>query len=92
MNPLLPSTLQRDWILASASPRRAEILRMLGFEFAVAPTSAEAEPLDEPEPLAHSRAQARRKAAAGARGRPAGSRRSVPQGATTPRRRRGAHE
>src|SRR5262245_58983955 len=40
MNPLLPWTLQKDWILASASPRRASILRMLGFEFEVEPTSA----------------------------------------------------
>ena len=73
MNPLLPLPLQQDWILASASPRRAEILQMLGFEFEVEPTSAESEPLHEPEPLAHSRAQARRKAAAGAQGRQRGT-------------------
>jgi len=73
MNPLLPWTSQRDWILASASPRRASILRMLGFEFEVEPTNAETEPLDEPEPLAHSRAQARRKAVSGTRGRQRGT-------------------
>ena len=35
MNPLLPAAIQSDLVLASGSPRRAEILRMLGFEFEV---------------------------------------------------------
>ncbi len=37
MNPLLPDEVQRNLILASRSPRRAEILRRLDFEFRVIP-------------------------------------------------------
>lgn len=37
MNSIIPETLQEGLILASASPRRADILSMLGFEFEVAP-------------------------------------------------------
>lgn len=70
MNPILPAAWQKDLILASASPRRAEILAMLGFEFEIVTTSAEDEPLDELDPVAHARAQARRKVAAVARLRP----------------------
>ena len=70
MNPILPAAWQKDLILASASPRRAEILAMLGFEFEIVTTAVENEPLDEPDPVAHARAQARRKVAAVARVRP----------------------
>lgn len=73
MNPLLPVSLQNHLILASASPRRAAILAMLGFEFEVEPTRAEDEPLHEPDAREHARAQAERKAAAGARGRRLGT-------------------
>ena len=73
MNPLLPAAWQKDLILASASPRRAEILAMLGFEFEIVTTAVEDEPLDEPDPVAHARAQARRKVAAVARLRPGGT-------------------
>jgi septum formation protein len=39
MNPLLPEASQRDLVLASRSPRRADILRGLNFDFEViAPT------------------------------------------------------
>ena len=37
MNPLLPDEAQRNLILASRSPRRADILRRLDFEFRVIP-------------------------------------------------------
>ena len=73
MNPLLPATLQGNLVLASASPRRAQILAMLGFEFEVEPTSAEDEPLHEPDARAHAQVQAERKAAAAARGRYVGT-------------------
>jgi len=73
VNPLLPVTLQKHLVLASASPRRAQILTMLGFEFEVEPTRAEDEPLHEPDAPAHARTQAQRKAAAGARGRHLGT-------------------
>jgi septum formation protein len=35
MNPLLPEKIQKQIVLASSSPRRIDILRSLGFEFAV---------------------------------------------------------
>jgi septum formation protein len=41
MNPFLKPELQRDLVLASASPRRREILERLGFEFEVFPTGVE---------------------------------------------------
>ena len=41
MNPLLATDLQENLLLASASPRRAQILEMLGFEFTVVPTDVE---------------------------------------------------
>ena len=37
MNPFLPADIQSDLVLASASPRRKEILERLGFEFEVIP-------------------------------------------------------
>jgi septum formation protein len=37
MNPFLPADIQRGLVLASSSPRRREILEMLGFEFDVIP-------------------------------------------------------
>jgi septum formation protein len=41
MNPLLPASIQEDLLLASASPRRAAILQMLGFDFEVVPANIE---------------------------------------------------
>ncbi len=73
MNPILPAAWLKDLILASASPRRAEILAMLGFEFEIVTTAVEDEPLDEADPVAHARAQARRKVAAVARLRTGGT-------------------
>jgi septum formation protein len=37
MNPFLPADIQSDLVLASASPRRKEILERLGLEFGVIP-------------------------------------------------------
>jgi len=66
VNPMLTAAQQRDLVLASSSPRRATILRMLGFEFDVV-----AAPIDEAqhglaEPVAHVRQLADLKATAGA--------------------------
>ncbi len=41
MNPFLGLDLQRNLVLASASPRRSEILERLGFEFEVLPTGVD---------------------------------------------------
>jgi septum formation protein len=41
MNPFLPGDIQSNLVLASASPRRKEILERLGFEFEVIPTGLE---------------------------------------------------
>lgn len=68
VNPLVPASVQEGLVLASASPRRATILEMLGFEFVLEPTQVEEEPLDETDPVEHARVQARRKAHA-ARGK-----------------------
>lgn len=46
MNPFLPGDIQSDLVLASASPRRKEILERLGFEFEVIPAE-----LDEGQTL-----------------------------------------
>lgn len=62
VNPLVSASLQEGLVLASASPRRAAILEMLGFEFALEPTQVEESPLDEDDPQEHARLQARRKA------------------------------
>jgi len=41
MNPFLPGDIQSDLVLASASPRRKEILERLGFEFEIIPAGLE---------------------------------------------------
>jgi septum formation protein len=41
MNPFVPIDIQSNLILASASPRRSEILERLGFEFEVVPARIE---------------------------------------------------
>jgi septum formation protein len=43
MNPFLPDEVQRDVILASKSPRRADILHRLDFEFRVIPAKEHVE-------------------------------------------------
>ena len=51
MNPFVAAAPQRRLVLASSSPRRATVLRMLGFDFeiAVAPIDEAAYGLPEPE-------------------------------------------
>ena len=66
MNPLLPADLQANLVLASASPRRAQILRMLGFEFAVVPTEVEEDAIPHEVPRQHAADLACAKAAAAA--------------------------
>jgi septum formation protein len=58
--------MQSHLILASASPRRAQILSMLGFEFDVVPTRVEEEALPGATPRQHAEELARDKAAAAA--------------------------
>ena len=41
MNPFLPEALQERLLLASASPRRREILENLGFEFEILPSNVD---------------------------------------------------
>lgn len=67
MNPLLPAAVQSHLILASASPRRSQILQMLGFEFDVLPTRVEegARPGETPRQHAEDLARAKAAAAAG---------------------------
>jgi septum formation protein len=69
---MLPAALQRDLILASSSPRRAEILRMLGFEFEVVAVPVAEDVVGSPDPAEHVCLLARRKAAAAAAGRTRG--------------------
>jgi septum formation protein len=63
---MLPASMQQDLVLASGSPRRAEILRMLGFEFetVLAPIAEHEHGADDPaehvQRLAALKAQAAR--------------------------------
>ncbi|UCE04295.1 MAG: septum formation protein Maf [Candidatus Latescibacterota bacterium] len=56
--------MQEDLILASASPRRAAILKMLGFDFEVVPANIEEGNDTATNPAEHARALAREKARA----------------------------
>jgi septum formation protein len=69
VNPMLPAPLQVDLVLASGSPRRAAILRMLGFEFEIVVDPIAEEELGSSEPIEHVQSLARLKAEAAARGR-----------------------
>ena len=55
-----------SFVLASASPRRAELLRAAGFTFAVDPVDVDESILPDEAPEAHVRRLARQKAGAGA--------------------------
>lgn len=48
MNPFLPVDIQSNLILASASPRRREILERLGFEFEIIPAELDEVHSDDP--------------------------------------------
>jgi len=72
LNPLLPAALQRDLVLASSSPRRAEILAMLGFEFEIVVATVCEDVPAGADPPRHACALALRKASAAAASRPHG--------------------
>lgn len=71
MNPLIPPEIQRDLVLASASPRRREILERLGFEFEVAATGVEESSFACEDHERFAIVLAERKAAEAARRKPA---------------------
>ncbi len=73
MNPFVPEYLQRDLILASASPRRREILERLGFAFEVLETGIEENGVECDDDLRFAMTLAGMKAAAARRLRPAGT-------------------
>ncbi|MGH9898419.1 MAG: Maf family protein [Pyrinomonadaceae bacterium] len=58
---------QTPLILASASPRRAEILRSIGFDFRIHPVNIDETALDNEEPLDYVRRVAKAKAEAAAK-------------------------
>ena len=70
MNRLLPASVQRGLVLASGSPRRATILRMLGFDFEVVVTPVAEDVAPGRGPEAHVRELALRKAEAARAARP----------------------
>jgi len=51
MNPFLSHAVQEHLVLASASPRRRDILEQLGFEFEILPTSVDEEGLRWDDPI-----------------------------------------
>jgi len=51
MNPFLPAALQERLLLASASPRRREILENLGFEFEILPSNVDESEVPWNEPV-----------------------------------------
>ena len=62
MNPFLSHAVQSSLVLASASPRRREILRALGFEFEVLPAAVNEEELRWDDPIRSARILAELKA------------------------------
>jgi septum formation protein len=70
MNPFLSHAVQSSLVLASASPRRREILRSLGFEFEVLPAALDEEELRWDDPLRNARILAELKAVGAQRLRP----------------------
>src|SRR5262245_58248452 len=69
---MLPAALQRDLVLASGSPRRAEILRMLGFDFEIVDAGLREEDHGHPDPQEHVRRLALLKAEHAAAGKSRG--------------------
>ena len=70
MNPFLGPDLQRNLVLASASPRRREILERLGFEFEVLPAGIEENDISCADHARFAVLLAKKKAEAGCRARP----------------------
>ena len=73
MNSILPARLQQGLVLASASPRRADILTMLGFDFEVDPAHIEETQDGQATPAEHAQRLARDKARALSRTRSTGT-------------------
>ncbi len=73
MNPFVPERLQRGLVLASASPRRRDILERLGFEFETIATGVEEDDVACADDLRFAGMLAERKAAAARILRPAGT-------------------
>jgi septum formation protein len=70
MNPFLAYEVQDNLVLASASPRRREILERLGFEFEILPTAVDEEELRWDDPIRNARILAEIKAVDAQRLRP----------------------
>ncbi|HUV35831.1 MAG TPA: Maf family protein [Patescibacteria group bacterium] len=70
MNPFLSHAVQGSLVLASASPRRHEILRSLGFEFEVLPATVDEGELQWDDPERNVRIRAELKAVAAQQHRP----------------------
>ena len=51
MNPFLSVDIQSNLVLASASPRRREILERLGFEFEIVPAKVEEDAVSWDDPV-----------------------------------------
>jgi septum formation protein len=70
MNPFLPYALQERLLLASASPRRKEILENLGFEFEVLPSDVDESEVPWKDPVESAKLLAEIKAVDAQRTRP----------------------
>lgn len=65
MNPFLSVEIQKDLVLASASPRRKEILEKLGFEFEVIPSDVDENQIFQDDPAVNTMLLAELKAVGG---------------------------
>jgi septum formation protein len=70
MNPFVPEHLQQRLLLASASPRRREILVNLGFEFEIIPTGVDEDEVPWHDPVGAAKLLAELKAVQAQRTRP----------------------
>jgi septum formation protein len=70
MNPFVPEHLQQHLLLASASPRRREILENLGFEFEIIPTGVDEDEVPWHDPVGAAKLLAEIKAVEAQRTRP----------------------
>lgn len=70
MNPFVPAGLQERLLLASASPRRREILQSLGFEFEILPSDVDESEVPWSDPVDSARLLAEIKAVEAQRARP----------------------
>ncbi|MDD3643243.1 MAG: Maf family protein, partial [Candidatus Krumholzibacteria bacterium] len=73
MNPFIPERVQQRLLLASASPRRREILENLGFEFEILPADVDEEEVPWSDPVSAAKLLAEIKAVDAQRQRPGGT-------------------